>query len=332
MKPRSIISLIIAAVLILGGIITCAVASAKADSDGVMLFPEADFNGDLVYRMDLNGTTKITVDAADADIQIVGGAEKSVIEVINFNANYYKLNESNGSVNFAQVDDFMSMFKFWENGFSFKGMRYILRFGDDAAGDKRVIIKLASDTDLRLVNISTETGDISLKNCPFNADYTLKAENANTDIKNVTNCAALNIYGNAGQITADSVITDKLAINGNTLTTTLSAVTAKEASVKTTDGAVKLSDSVIDDVHITTVSGSIDIPSYKSSQGTLTTESGKISISFESTGSLNANVVTLNGKISVNGQFTDNFSCSSSTATQNINISTSGGDVYITHP
>lgn len=332
MKPRSIITLIIAAVLILAGIITCAVASAMAKSDGVMLFPAADSEGNLVYRMDLDGTTKITVDSADADVQIIGGAEKSEIEVVNFNANYYKLSLSNGSVNFAQVDDFMSMFKFWENGFSFKGMRYILRFGDDAADGKKVVIKLTDDTDLRLVNIRTDTGEVSLESCSFKADYTVKAENGSASVRNVTNATALNIYGNTAQITADTVTADKLTLNGNTLTTTLSAITAGELTVKTTDGGVSLADITADTLHVSTTAGSIDAPEVKATESTLTTESGKVTVSFDSTDNLNANVVTQNGKISVNGKFTDSYACTSATATQTVNITTAGGDVYITHP
>ncbi|MBQ7827309.1 MAG: DUF4097 family beta strand repeat protein [Clostridia bacterium] len=332
MRPRSIISLIIAAVFILGGIITCAVASAKANADGVMLFPEADDNGNLVYRMELDGTSKITVDAADADITVVGGAESSMIEVVNFNANYYKLAKSNGSVTFAQVDDFMSMFKFWDNGFSFKGMRYILRFGDDAPGGKKVIISLSDEDDIRLVNLSTDTGEITLENCGFAADYTVKAENGKATLKNITNSSSISLFGNSAEITAEDCSTEKLSINCNSVNTSLSGFTAKESTVKTTDGSITVNGCSMDSMNLTTVSGGISLTSCKYAEASLVTESGKVSLDFESTDNLAANVTTKNGKISVNGEFKESFAVNPAVPDKKISITTSGGDVYITHP
>lgn len=332
MKPRSIISLIIAAVLVLGGIITCAVASAKAKADGIMLFPEADDNGNLVYRMELDGTSKITVDAADADITVVGGAERSIIEVVNFNANYYKLTESNGSVTFAQVDDFMSMFKFWDNGFSFKGMRYILRFGDDAPGGKKVKISLSDEDNIRLVNLSTDTGKISIENCSFTADYTIKAENGKATLKNITDASSVSVFGNAADITAELCSSEKFTINGDSVNTSLSSVTAKESTVKTTDGSVSLNGCELEKLQTTTVSGGITLTSCKYAEASLITESGKVSVDFESTDDLAANVTTKNGKISVNGEFKESFAVNPITAERKISITTSGGDVYIKHP
>lgn len=332
MRPRSIISIIIAAVLILGGIITCAVASAKAKSDGVMLFPEADDKGNLVYRMELDGTSKITVDAADADITIVGGAERSMIEVVNFNANYYKLTKSNGSVNFAQVDDFMSMFKFWDNGFSFKGMRYILRFGDDAPGSKEVIISLCDSDDIRLVNLSTDTGEISLENCAFAADYTVKAENGKATLKNVTASSSISLFGNSAEITVLDCTTEKLTVNGDSASASLSGITAKESTVKTADGSVSVDGGTIDNLSLTTVSGGISLASCKYAEASVVTESGKVTVGFDSTDNLAANVTTKNGKISVNGEFKESFAVNSAVPDKKISITTSGGDVYITHP
>ena len=332
MKPKSIISLIIAAALVLAGIITCVVATVMSKGDGIMLFPEADKNGNLVYSMDLDGVSKITVNVLDADVTVIGGAEKSTIEVVNFNANYYKLNESGGSLNFAQVEDFMSMFKFWENGFSFKGMRYILRFGDDAPGGKKVIIRLTDEDHIRLVNLVTDTGTVSLENCAFAADYTLKAENGKAELRNVTGCQSLSIYGTSAEITADKVSTDKLNVNGNTLNTTLTDITAKEGIIKTTDGNVSLENSTIDSLQLNTVSGNVSVSPYNCTEGSVTTESGKVTLDFADTDTFAVNAATMNGKINVNGQFTDSFTKSPVDAKYSVSVTTSGGDIYITHP
>ena len=61
MKPRSIISLIIAAVFVLAGIITCVIAEGIAKNDGVMLFPKEDTTGNLYYEMNLSGIKKLNI-------------------------------------------------------------------------------------------------------------------------------------------------------------------------------------------------------------------------------------------------------------------------------
>lgn len=330
MKPRSVISLIISAAVVLCGIIVCIIATVKAGADGVMLFPREDINGNLIYSTELNGTTKINISVADADIIVTGGAETSSVEIVNFNANYYKLTQSNGSLNFAQIDDFLSMFKFWDNGFSFKGMRYILRFGDDAAGEKKIIVSLSDKDNIRLVNLSTDTGDITVENCSFAADYTIKAENGNAYAENLKGSSSLNIYGNTGDVTVKKCDTSKLAVNGNNMNTAIQSVEAESATVMFTDGTVDIGDFESDVLNITTAGGNVKISDYRSADGSITSESGTVKLGFKNTDSLAAYVTTKNGKISVNDKFTDSYSLNSSDPSYKITVNTSSGDVYIT--
>ncbi len=332
MKPKSIISLIIAAVFVIGGIITCLVASSMAKSDDIMLFPKEDVDGNLIYSMNLEGISKISISSEDADITVVGGAESSSIEVINFNANYYKLTSSNGTLSFAQIDDFMSMFKFWDNGFSFKGMRYILRMGDDVPGNKKVIVNLKDGDDIRLVNLSTETGKVNLEKCSFAADYTVKAENGKATIKNLSGAKSLNIFGNTSEITATSCDTTKLVVNGNSLKTVLRSVTAKESSVMLTDGSLNMDEYKSDTLSVTSAGGSISITDYAIGDGNINTVSGNVTLDLQNTDSITAYAATKSGKISVNGEFKDSFTVDSANPTYKVTVTTESGDVTVTHP
>ena len=125
-RTASVVAVIVAAVLILSGIIVCAVGSAAAKSSGVMIYPE-DENGNSVYKYDFTekNITKISVSVKDSDITVTHGGTSSYIEIRNFNANYYKLSTENNILSFSEIDNVASMFKFWEGGFSFKGMRYL---------------------------------------------------------------------------------------------------------------------------------------------------------------------------------------------------------------
>jgi len=337
MKPRSIVSLIVAAALVICGIITCAIASAKANDEGIMLFPEPDADGNLVYRMDLLSAGKITVNTADADITVVGGADKSYIEVINFNANYYKLSQSNGSVIFAQVDDFLSMFKFWENGFSFKGMRYLLRFGDDVPGDKKIVVHLNDSDNIRLVNISTERGDIAVNNCAFNADYTVKSTLGTVDLRNITGAASMSVSGSTFTLNAEHCASKKFsAIADTNLAATITGVESEAASFEMPNGILEAKDNFITDIKATTTEGEIKLLPYNYSTGTVSSDKGKVTLDFENIDSLAANITTTDGKVSVNGEFKDtdgeSFSMNATDPKYRINVTTNRGDVYITYP
>jgi len=332
LKPRSIISLIVSAVLILCGIITCVVASSIAEGDGVMLFPEADKNGDLVYKMELKGTTKISVNAAGADVSVVGGAEKSVIEVVNFNANYYKLSQSNGALSFVEVDDFFSMFKFWDNGFSFKGMRYLLRFGDDTNGPEKIIIRLADGDDIKSVNITSDSGDISVEDCSFNSDYTIRANSGKVDISDIESSHSFNISGKDTDLSIENCKTSSLKVNGDVLTADILSLTSDDITLNAKDGSVNIADSGAKTLTASLEKAAVSISPYKFANGSVTSTTGKVTLGLADTDSLAASVSTTTGKICVNGEFTEGFSKNTPDPNYRFSVVTGDGDVYITHP
>ncbi len=332
MKPRSIISLIISAVLVLCGIVICMIASFKAEADGVMLFPKEDIEGNLVYSMNIDGVSKININVDDADIIIAGGAETSSIEVVNFNANYYKLTGSNGNLNFAQIDDFLSMFKFWDNGFSFKGMRYLLRFGDDIAGDKKIIINLANKEDIGIINLTTNKGDVSVENCSYAADYTIKAEVGTTEILNIKKAESINVYGNTTDVTMKSCDADKVVVNGTSINAVLYSITSEECSVLIPKGSLDMSSSTSDRLTVTSNEGDIKISDYASKEGTVTSETGSIAVNLRSTEAIAVHISNQVGKILVNGVYTDNYAIKNIAPTYKISISNVVGDINLTHP
>lgn len=332
MKPRSVISLIIAAVLVLIGIITCAVGSAMASSDGVMLFPEADEDGELVYRMELDGISRISVDSDNADVTVIGNAERSEIEVVNFNANYYKLTVSNGSLSFSQIDDFMSMFKFWDNGFSFKGMRYILRFGDDSAGDKRVIIRLSPEDSIKFLSLSSESGALCVEDCGFDADYTLKSSTGDITLRNITDSASLSIYGKKHSLHAENCETEKLGISSDEPTAEMTGIRAQSAAISMVGGSLTLSDSEAATLNVTSESGNIRISPYTCSEGSVASDSGTLELELTDTSSVSLGTSTVNGKISVNGTFVEKYSLFSEAPPYRLTLTTSSGDIRILHP
>ncbi len=190
MKPASIIALIIAAVLIVAGVITCSVASNMAKKEGTPLFAEK-VDDDYVRKVDLSGPdiTKIELLVGKAIINIYGQCEKadpdskeyretSCAEFINFQENYYSLSVTNRVLSFDEVLNLTSMFKFWENGFSFKGIRHYLNLNaqPDLSRDKVINIYLTSGKSIKILNVRGESCTVNLINMTTGTDYMIEAD------------------------------------------------------------------------------------------------------------------------------------------------------------
>jgi len=198
-KPTSIISMVVAVLLIIAGFVTCLIAENMAESEGKMLFAENREDG-LVNTVDLSDTavSKLEINVSDAQIHIYGGSESSYIELINFRENYYSLNASNRVVSFDEVPDVTSMLKFWENGMSFKGIRYLLTFdkSDEPEGDKIINVYLGGENiDLKILNITGNICDVYLEKLDYSTDYAVTLTDGNFTMTSCKNASSLTLNG-----------------------------------------------------------------------------------------------------------------------------------------
>ena len=198
MRPQSIVSLIVAVLLVIVGLVTCMIAQNMAQANGEYLFSEIR-GEDNVQTVDLTDSeiSKIELIVEDAEINIYGKSEKSYIEFVNFKENYYSLSATNRILSFDEIPDLMSMLKFWENGFSFKGMRYILNFSGTSEEtenkQKAINVYLTKDKLIKIFDIQTKTGTITNKDMVSETDYNIIAEDAEVNISTLKTSSALNI-------------------------------------------------------------------------------------------------------------------------------------------
>ncbi|MBR5445406.1 MAG: hypothetical protein IKV57_04750 [Clostridia bacterium] len=199
MRPTSVISMIVALLLIAAGFVTCLIAENMAEADGELLFAETRADG-LVNTIDLSDTSisKLELNVSDAKICIYGGSETSYMELVNFRENYYSFNASNRVVSLDEVPDVASMLKFWENGMSFKGIRYLLDFQkeEEPAGEKMINVYLGGENiDLKILEITGNACDVQLENLPYSADYTIAIKEGSLSTANCRNASSLTLSG-----------------------------------------------------------------------------------------------------------------------------------------
>ncbi|MBQ8185331.1 MAG: hypothetical protein IJ037_00485, partial [Clostridia bacterium] len=210
MKPTSIVSLIIAVLLIILGLVTCMIAQNMANANGEFLFSETREDG-LVNTVDLTESevSKIELIVTDAEINIIGRSDKACIEFVNFRENYYNLSAANRVLSFSEIPDIMSMLKFWENGFTFKGMRYILNFAKDQeqpVDTKKVInLYLTSDKEIKIFEISGNNCTLNIEGMSSATDYNITVENAEINTTGLKTTSNFNINSKESDKPAQSV-------------------------------------------------------------------------------------------------------------------------------
>lgn len=213
--------MIVAVLLIIAGFVTCTIAKNMAEAEGQMLFAETRDYG-LVNTLDLAETaiSKLEINVQDADVHIYGGSESSYIELVNFRENYYSCNTSNRVVTFDEVPDMTSMLKFWENGLSFKGIRYLLSFDkEEPVGDKVINVYLGGENiDLKIVSVTGNVCNVYLENMDYAADYAVTLADGTLTGTNVRKASSLTLGGT-------KVALDLQTSNFNTCTITCPELT-----------------------------------------------------------------------------------------------------------
>ncbi len=233
MKPTSIISLIIAVLLTIVGLVTCFIAQNMAKASGEQLFADrSDGNATITESFDSKNLERISIVFSSGRVSIYGNcddrnsdhySDSCKLEIINFGENDYVFKNTNSKAEFNETLA-LDRFKFWENGFSFKGMRYILNleqikalFSKDKEEteerEKQINVYLTREATAALTEETSEeegaetpawklnqisikaTGaagcDVTIQNININTDYTIVANRVGLDVKDVTTNSAI---------------------------------------------------------------------------------------------------------------------------------------------
>ena len=181
-----------AAVCLLG-VIICLIGAAVGSSRGEQIFPaNTDYGRCYTYYFGDSDIGRVKFDTIKAEINIIGNSDHSCIEVINFDENLSTFSNSNAMVTFKENPDVSSALKFWENGFNFKGLRYIFRSGGSENGGI-INVYLAQDVKVKAFDISTASGKVNISSLSDLADYNITIGNGSVTVKDVTSASVISV-------------------------------------------------------------------------------------------------------------------------------------------
>lgn len=189
MKPTSIIFLILAAILIVTGIVVCLVSGSIARSNNTdLLCDKIDADGNAVTEESFDDASIKTVEISmeDVHVNIIGKSDRSYIEFKNINPVKYQWKIANGKLTVDTVSPFDISFSFLkEKGSGMVGLRNYLHLNAYENKTAEVNIYFAGDKSISQLSANVKNGDVTLRNATFNCAYDLKTENGNITLENV---------------------------------------------------------------------------------------------------------------------------------------------------
>ena len=207
MRPTSIIFLCLSVILIVGGIVTCYIATGMAAEEGIELFEEA--GGERDYEqipLDEISLNKISLVLKNADVNIYGGAEESFIELLNYGGSY-SYGVSSGILTLDESTGFLKLLDFGETKLKFGGLRQYLFRKNSEVGKKVVNLYFTNDYQLKQLEVKLGSGDITVRDLRVRADLSFKLEHGNLLLEHNRNNSAVSVeLGNGNAVIRDTTL------------------------------------------------------------------------------------------------------------------------------
>ena len=242
MKLGSIVGIVFSCLLIIAGIVLCVKGKNEAEAADQLLFAQRSEDGSTYYCEKIaEGTNRVKIQFKDADVTVIGGAEKSQIEFKNFNPNLYSVSVTPNIVSFEEIPSLTSIVDIGENGINFKGLRYLLDFENYNYDDlkKSIVISLADNTDLKVLDISGENSTVKLQNLNLDGDLSLKIDSGNVTVENMTTTSTLEIIGSSLTSVIKGFVGSTLRFNSETADLNVTDCSVKDTEINVNSGNVE---------------------------------------------------------------------------------------------
>ncbi len=227
MKPTSVIFLIVSVFLVIGGFATAGVAKQLAASEGIVLTDEiSEEAGGYIYSYEYGKDSigRITVNVKEADVNIIGGAEKAYVELVNFPEGMYEFSSSNRILSIKNNTDLSDLSNIANLAMNFRGLRSFVGYLNMRSLPKTVNIYISGANPVKIVDCQIQSGNVTLKNCDAPADYNISIGEGNLSVSGIDTKSALNVTVGNGNADISKCDISKLAVKVEKGTVTAEAM------------------------------------------------------------------------------------------------------------
>ncbi|MBR6676478.1 MAG: DUF4097 family beta strand repeat protein [Clostridia bacterium] len=204
MKNRSKVFLVISLIIVVIGVVICYMGTRTASATGEQIYA-AKIGEDRVYTYTFGGeeesVDKVKINVGDANVNIYGKSESSYMEIINFNENNSSYSANNSVVSFKEPTQGSGVTGIFENGISFKGLRFLLR-PVPADKQKTVNIYIAKDENVKAFDIKLLRGKVTVENMESLSDYHVTIQSGGVQFSKVSTESTISINA-SGELSTD---------------------------------------------------------------------------------------------------------------------------------
>lgn len=203
MKPTSIIFLIVSIVLVIGGFATAGVAKQLAAAEGIELGEGISDDGENVvytYEYDADNIGKISINVKEATVNVIGGAAKPYIELVNFPEGMYDFSSSNRVITLNDSAEFTSLSGLASLAMNFKGLRSFVNYYNMMELERTVNIYLCEDYPVNVIDVTAMGGSVNIKDNATSTDYNIDIAVGELNMDNIHTSSSVSVEVETGDI------------------------------------------------------------------------------------------------------------------------------------
>jgi WD40 repeat protein len=155
---------------------------------GIPIFAQtgdAENNFSTAEEFESQELKKVVLSFTDADVNVYGGAKSDKIELINFADGTYVQSMSKSTLQIYENKGITSFVDFDNFKINFNGFRDYLHYYKYRDKQKTVNIYLQDDAEIIKFEITTQNGNITVKDLPLKCDYKITTTMGNITLENI---------------------------------------------------------------------------------------------------------------------------------------------------
>ena len=221
MKPTSVIFLIVSILLACVGFLLCITASSMATEQGIGLFTQIGDEDDNYVATQIfteEDLKKIVIKVSNVNVNVIGGAEESKIELVNFMNDSYNIQAGRSTLQISDNSGISGIIDLENFKINFGGFRdylhYLFDFIEGNEKKEQILnVYLTDEADLVNLNITVGDGDITLSDMQIDCDYKIVLASGVVDIANISTDSSVQIESTvSSNIEIKNTVTDELRI------------------------------------------------------------------------------------------------------------------------
>ena len=217
MKPTSVIFLIVSVLLACLGVVLCMTATSIANEQGIGLFTQVGDGDDNYIHYETfteEELKKVVIKVSDVKVNVIGNAEESKIELVNFPNNAYQIQAGRSTLQISDNAGISGIIDLENLKINFNGFRDYLHYVfEDSVKEKSLNLYLTENADLVNLNITTTTGDIAVSDFNTDCDFKIVISDGVVDFRDVITESSVQIEATeSANINIDNVNADELRI------------------------------------------------------------------------------------------------------------------------